>query len=383
MKNIMEVAIDKLVANPFRNIEEYELQEENVSALMHSMQTTDLWLSFEARSTGDGKYQIAFGHHRLEAARRLGIETVTISVSDRSDLDMLDMMIQENHTRRDLPHVVVMEEVASTAAYWNTMLKAHPQYDHAPEDMRRRIKSKKHYHDAVQKGIGRPFLVEVLGGNVSDKAIAYALEMLRAIDEEDEEQTVSEIQPDDELEEIDTEEEEQEEPKPKKETKPQKRTTKEALGVFASQAQAKAFMDEMNDPDVSKVIAVSEHEAFAREIVAALGTELTVKSIKRYIRNEAMERIAKRAETEAERERETKDFELEEVRRKTKELGKASRDYATEISSYVDRLERVGVSERMSGVEVAELHNAIAVVVQQIERAAFYVGFTFEEMNDE
>ncbi len=50
----------------------------------------------------NGKRELIAGHRRLEAARRLGWKTVTVSVVNReSDLEKLEMEIEENIQRKE------------------------------------------------------------------------------------------------------------------------------------------------------------------------------------------------------------------------------------------------------------------------------------------
>jgi hypothetical protein len=49
-----------------------------------------------ARHAPKGRFQIAFGHHRVEAARRRGLKQVPLIVRDLSDGDMLRFMGREN-----------------------------------------------------------------------------------------------------------------------------------------------------------------------------------------------------------------------------------------------------------------------------------------------
>jgi len=394
VKSIVEIPIDKLVANPHRNIEEYELDEDLVESLMASMNATDVWLGLEARERNDGMYEIAFGHHRLEAAKRIGVKSVVVSVSERSELDMLDMMIQENHARRDLPQMVVLEEVSSAAAYWNELLQKHPDYDTAPDEIKSRIPDKRHYTRAVNEGIGKRFLTDVLGGNIGFHAIQNALEMLAAMTAEhdvppsDDDDDEPDIAMDDWGEEPTPEEIEQmrldrerlktkieDEP----EEKPNKVVSKGALAIFTSQGHAKAFMDEVNDPDVAQVIDVKEHTKLAKRIVDMLGSEMTVKTIKKKIRDIAAVRIAARSKDEAEKAGKLRDYELTKLKNETGEISKQCKKLSGSLSEYTNKLESLGVSERMNGIEVMELSNAIVDVVREIERVAFYVGYNQEE----
>lgn len=76
-----------------------EISEEKVEALVRSYETIGFWDgSIQGRPHPEerGCVEIAFGHHRLEAARRKGLKQIGIVVSDRSNDDMMRMMADEN-----------------------------------------------------------------------------------------------------------------------------------------------------------------------------------------------------------------------------------------------------------------------------------------------
>jgi ParB-like chromosome segregation protein Spo0J len=56
------------------------MQQEKIAALKESIGSTDFWDNLVARRAldGHGGIEIAFGHHRLEALKELGIETIDI-----------------------------------------------------------------------------------------------------------------------------------------------------------------------------------------------------------------------------------------------------------------------------------------------------------------
>jgi len=60
------------------------------------------------------KYEIAFGHHRIEAAKRSRLPHVGLVVAPRSDADMLLMMAHENREEFKGDHLVQVETVAAT-----------------------------------------------------------------------------------------------------------------------------------------------------------------------------------------------------------------------------------------------------------------------------
>lgn len=97
---ILEVQINTIASNPYRRLHQYPYIETKIEALQRSISGVGLWPSVIARPLAiDGqlwKYEQAFGHHRVEAARRLGLATVPLIVDDLTDQQMLQYMGREN-----------------------------------------------------------------------------------------------------------------------------------------------------------------------------------------------------------------------------------------------------------------------------------------------
>jgi hypothetical protein len=92
---LMNVAIDKIDPNPHRGLGAYPWIENKIERLMHSINDVGLWEGVIVRPQGE-RYEQAFAHHRLEAARRAGLKEVAVIVRDLSDDDMLKFMGREN-----------------------------------------------------------------------------------------------------------------------------------------------------------------------------------------------------------------------------------------------------------------------------------------------
>jgi ParB-like nuclease domain len=94
---LTRTVIGALLPNPHRNMDTYPLNAEKLSALMDSMKETGMWPNIMARPHGN-HYQIAYGHHRLAAAKAaFGDDySVFIVVDDFDDLQMLRLMAREN-----------------------------------------------------------------------------------------------------------------------------------------------------------------------------------------------------------------------------------------------------------------------------------------------
>jgi ParB-like chromosome segregation protein Spo0J len=105
---LKKIKLEKLDPNPFRDgsggtppaswesvAESYGFDEKKLEELVQSYETNGVWAGVHCRAVGP-KYQLAFGHHRVEAARRLRLDTLPVIVADLSDDEMVKMMAAEN-----------------------------------------------------------------------------------------------------------------------------------------------------------------------------------------------------------------------------------------------------------------------------------------------
>lgn len=93
------VKLKDLHANPYRRMATYPMRPEKVAALVQSIKTNEWWENIEVRRAPDGKgYQIAYGHHRLEALRKLykPDDEVRVMRRELSAAQMLRRMADEN-----------------------------------------------------------------------------------------------------------------------------------------------------------------------------------------------------------------------------------------------------------------------------------------------
>ena len=95
MSEVKQVGVTSIDANPHRDLDTYPWIESKVEALCRSIDAVGLWEGIIVRPVGK-RYQLAFGHHRLEAAKRNGIAKVKVIVRDLSDQQMLEFMGREN-----------------------------------------------------------------------------------------------------------------------------------------------------------------------------------------------------------------------------------------------------------------------------------------------
>lgn len=99
MTQVIDVPINTIASNPYRRLHAYPYIEKKLDALQRSICDVGLWPSVIARTIpqeGLWRYEQAFGHHRIEAARRSELRTIPIIVVDLSDQQMLQYMGREN-----------------------------------------------------------------------------------------------------------------------------------------------------------------------------------------------------------------------------------------------------------------------------------------------
>lgn len=94
---IAKIRLGDVRHNPFRRFDEFPLIEKKVAALQNSIQETGFWDNVLGRIV-EGGVEIAYGHHRIEAAKRVYGEDheIGITIRELSDIEMLRVMGLEN-----------------------------------------------------------------------------------------------------------------------------------------------------------------------------------------------------------------------------------------------------------------------------------------------
>lgn len=94
---IAKIRLGDVRHNPFRRFEEFPLIEKKVAALKNSIQETGFWDNVLGRIV-EGGVEIAYGHHRIEAAKRVYGEDheIGINIRELSDVGMAMIMGLEN-----------------------------------------------------------------------------------------------------------------------------------------------------------------------------------------------------------------------------------------------------------------------------------------------
>jgi hypothetical protein len=124
MPERVSVKLRDIKQNPFRNFEDYPFSEERISSLMSSIKKTGYWSNILGRIK-EGSVELAYGHHRVEALKRIcGSEhEVEIQVQDLTDEQMLKVMANENDEAYNCSMQVIDAIVKAARKY----LEEHPE----------------------------------------------------------------------------------------------------------------------------------------------------------------------------------------------------------------------------------------------------------------
>ncbi len=111
----MKVRLDVIDPNPERDFGINPIEPEQVKKLRASIRDLGFWNNIVVRKhpTAKGRYELAYGHTRLEAAKREGETEADIPVLDLDDDQMKHIMDAENATQRAYTSAAAADSVAS------------------------------------------------------------------------------------------------------------------------------------------------------------------------------------------------------------------------------------------------------------------------------
>jgi hypothetical protein len=95
MYEIRTVSVALIDPNPHRDLGNYPWMPRKIAQLQRSINDVGFWAGVIARPKGK-RYELAFGHHRIEAARRNKLTEVPLILDDITDRQMLQYMGREN-----------------------------------------------------------------------------------------------------------------------------------------------------------------------------------------------------------------------------------------------------------------------------------------------
>ena len=116
LPKIEGVPLASIIPNPFRGLDEYPYVERKLEALQASIEAVGLWEGVIARRKGD-RYELAFGHHRIEAARRLKLKEAGLIVRELTDEQMLQFLGHENMEDYNADFLVMLNTWQATVKF--------------------------------------------------------------------------------------------------------------------------------------------------------------------------------------------------------------------------------------------------------------------------
>ena len=173
----MKIKVKDLQPNPFRKIKTYPIDRDKIRALKISINETTFWDNIVARKN-NGKFEIAYGHHRLVALKELGIKEVDIPVRHFDDAAMIKIMANENLDDWSLRPAVINETVLVAKEFLDGELGKYDSYEQCPPGAVRALFAGKKgdFKHCKKKGIGEGTILKFLGGNWKAWTIREALD---------------------------------------------------------------------------------------------------------------------------------------------------------------------------------------------------------------
>ena len=122
------VPIDKIAANPYRNLPSYPVIRSKVDSLKASIAAVGMWESIIVRYNPEtGLFEQAFGHQRMHAADELGIKEVPVIVRDLTDEQMVQFMGRENGEDYSADFLVMLNTWEAGLAYLRAQRAQNPK----------------------------------------------------------------------------------------------------------------------------------------------------------------------------------------------------------------------------------------------------------------
>lgn len=171
----MKILVSKLKPNPFRRIDSYPVDKEKVEALKASIEETTFWDNILARPAKGG-YEIAYGHHRLEALKELKIKEIDIPIRDIDDAMMIRIMANENRDTYKANLSVMIETIKVARDFLRK--KIANGWNKDDKSITIAFQTRDIFERAKSQGVGRDTIKNFLGGNWKEWEIQEALAQL-------------------------------------------------------------------------------------------------------------------------------------------------------------------------------------------------------------
>lgn len=107
----MKLELSKLKPSKFRNFKLNPLDENKITALIDSINADEFWAHTVLTRKVGTEFEIVYGHHRVEAARRAGIKFAEIPVEELDDAKALLKKSLENRKEYDTNTLSLLEDI--------------------------------------------------------------------------------------------------------------------------------------------------------------------------------------------------------------------------------------------------------------------------------
>ena len=107
----MMINLDKVKYNPYRDLKLDPINQSTVDKMVASITDLGFWGGLAVRKVGDS-YELAFGHHRLEALRQIGEAKADLNIVGYDEDQMVRAMVVENATQRGNEGGATLDSVA-------------------------------------------------------------------------------------------------------------------------------------------------------------------------------------------------------------------------------------------------------------------------------
>jgi len=177
----MKVRVADLEPNPYRKMSQYPIDRAKVEALKTSIKEKTFWDNLLARKQGN-KYQLAYGHHRWQALKELGIKEIDIPIRQIDDATMVQIMAEEN-LNWDTSPAVMTQTILTAKEFLDAELAKYETWDNAGENtsVKSLFTSNRQFQEVKnsKSGVGRDILVKFLGGNWTKYKVRTALNIIK------------------------------------------------------------------------------------------------------------------------------------------------------------------------------------------------------------
>ena len=380
----MNIKVTDIQPNPYRNMDKYPIDRKKVLSLKTSINETEFWDNLLVRpkpnhtslipvatidqdsndgfifvgpalpepSGNDGEYteeeglwngswfknpifELAYGHHRIQAIRELGIETVDLPVKNLDNATMLRIMANENMDDWKATPAIINETVYAAKAFIDAELAKYATWEEAKLHLLylADVLDERTYQGIRGKGAGRNIITAFLGGNWKAWMVEASLQMLN-----------------------------------------NKEVDREAAEVFDSTESAKSFSSAVK----SYSIPQEEQKKIAQTLKKEGNTS------KREIRKAVQREVLKREPSVREDNKEVKeDKEVKKIFTNTNLAVRSVAVASVDIQNLVNSLERNQVID-FSSIEALGLKNNVVTLLRTIEKIAPYFGIQIQfDVGDE